>query len=165
VGANGETPPAVALFPVEDDLTRAATGVVDLAPLDAEIDQSSLQSVARLISTFASEQVINQIPARIERVQNITTALSNNVNERCALEEQLKAHSNKASNPGVNLDVDINNTQVPLSIGIVVHCDAADLLSNLEHRLPPETWFFVVGRQQGAFDAVHVVSNTHIRFV
>jgi len=36
-----------------------------------------------------------------------------------------------------------------------------DLLVPLQ---PNDTWIFIAGRQ-GAFDAVHIVSKTHIRFV
>jgi hypothetical protein len=159
---NGESPQVLAVLPVAGDLTVAAVGFADLRPLDEEVDMN--ESSPRLISTYATEQVIKNIPTSVERLRNLATALSNKAIEGYAVEEQLKKCLDRASNPGASLDVQINNTFVPFAVGTVVPCDARDLEYILKQRLLPDTWLFVAGRQ-GAFDAVHVVSDTRIRFV
>ena len=159
---NGTTPHYRAVFPVAEDFTLVGTTFADFMPLDAEVDDE--QSTPRLVSTFASKEVVERIPSSIERLRNMALALSNKVIEGYALEEQLKKNLKEASNPGLHLTVEIGGANVALPVGNLIFCDASEVQSHLERRLDPETWIYVAGRQ-GAFDAIHVVSDTHLRFV
>jgi hypothetical protein len=88
IDANGETLHVLAVLPVAGDLTVAAVGFADLRPLDEEVDMN--ESSPRLISTYATEQVIKNIPTSVERLRNLATALSNKAIEGYAVQEQLK---------------------------------------------------------------------------
>eukprot|EP00978_Attheya_sp_CCMP212_P018590 scaffold51059_cov53-Attheya_sp.AAC.2 len=155
VDKNGITPTSHALLPVAADLTRAATGVADLMPSAAEFDQG--ESVPRLVSTYASEQVIKAIPSSIERLLNLARSLSNKVIEGYAFEEQLKTSLRVARNPGLNLRVVIDGRDVPLSVDTLIVCNApGEVESTLKQHRNPNTCIFVAGHQ-GAFDAIHGV--------
>jgi hypothetical protein len=157
--ANGETPQLLAVFPVAADLVAAASGFADLQLLDEEVDLNV--SAPRLVSTYATEQVIKRIPTNVVRLHGLATALSNKVIEGYALEQQLKKSLNAAFLARADLQVVINGALAPISVQDLHFCDAADLESKLQCRLHPNAWIFVAGCQ-GAFDAIHVVSDTHL---
>jgi len=73
----------------------------------------------------------------------------------------LKKKLNEAKQPGSFL---VLNGNMPLNVSSVIFCEAGKVSEMLKVRHDPDTWIFIAGRQ-GAFDAIHVVSNTHIRFV
>jgi hypothetical protein len=94
----------------------------------------------------------------------IASALSNEVIKGYALEEQLKKSLSEASKPGQSLTLFCGHTSVLFPVENLIFCEAAELLDILGARLPPNTWIFIAGRQ-GVFDAIHVLSDTHIRFI
>ena len=58
----------------------------------------------------------------------------------------------------------INGKSISLNVYQVIFCDSEEVLDLLRDFQNPNTWMFVAD-PRGALDAVHVVSNTHIRFV
>lgn len=148
---NGTTPHYCAVFPVADDFTLVGTTFEDFMPLAAEVDHE--QSSPRLVSAFASKEVVQRIPSSIELLRNMALALSNKVIEGYALEEQFKKNLNKASNLGLHITVEIDGANVALRVGHLIFCDASEVLSHLGRRLDPDTWIYVAGRQ-GAFDGI-----------
>ena len=54
--------------------------------------------------------------------------------------------------------------RVPLEVDRLLLCGKTELFATLKDSSAPNTWIFVAG-QQGAFDAVHVHSESNIRFV
>lgn len=165
---NGTTPAEPAEMPTIGDLEAVAQGTVDYVLLDAEIDEDN--SKARLLSAFASEEVAKNIPSSIARLRSIAHALRNKVIEGYAFEEQLKKSLREAEvqfSPLALLDQDGQRVEYPVSN--VIFCDADELLDTLRDILDPNTflpntWIFVAG-QQGTFDAIHIQSLTHLRFV
>ena len=85
---NGITPQHPAVFPTAEDLTGAGVTRADFALLEAEKDQEDAKP--RLVSAFASDEVIKNIPTSIERLRNIARRLSNKAIEGYAFEQQLE---------------------------------------------------------------------------
>ena len=164
-GSNGVTPRDHALLPTLAELVPpGATRRDELRPLPEERDPLEPEKVARLVSSFASEKVVKQLPSSIARLRSVAKALQNKVIEGYALEEQVKKSLNEARNPGVGLTILINGQMATLPVANFLECTKDELESMLAESHPRDTWIFV-GGQQGAFDAVHVVSRDYIRFV
>lgn len=157
---NGLTPDQQAVFPAEEDLTNVATSRQDLDLLDTEWDNED--SSPRLLSALAAAEVLKVIPSSVERLRNVGRALENQAIEGYALELQLKKKLNEAKHPGRYLV--LSHGSISLAVSSVLFCEGGDVLEMLKTHHDPDTWIFIAGRQ-GAFDAIHVVSNTHIRFV
>lgn len=163
-GSCGVTPQDSAPFPTAAELAPVAATTAQEFRIRPEERDPRQRSVARLVSSFATEEVINQIPSSIRRLREVARALDNRVIEGYALEEQLKKSLNDARNPGVSLTVVMNGSPTPLPVRNYVECTTYELESLLATLQTPDTWIFV-GGQQGAFDALHFVSNDYIRFV
>ena len=163
VDKNGTTPQQPAVFPAAEDLEAAGVTKADFHPLQAEIDQENAQP--RLVSAFASDEVIKNIPASIERLRNIARCLSNKAIEGYAFEQQLEKSLRESASPGFSLVLlDENRQRIEYQVKRLIKCNANELEETLRDNLEADAWIFVC-EQQGAFDAVHVVSQTHIRFV
>ena len=54
--------------------------------------------------------------------------------------------------------------RITYTVEFFMQCKASELKHTLQNNHLPNTWIFV-SENQGAFDAVHVQSETHIRFV
>ena len=162
---NGLTPQQTAHLPNDGDLVATAASIADLSLLTEEMDSEN--SVPRLVSDFASEEVTKHIQSNVARLRAIARMLSNRAIEGYAFEEQLKKSLNKAAlSPQHHLIVRRSNNRDTFSYTVenFVQCKASELEQALRtHRLP-NTWIFVLGNQ-GAFDAIHVRSTTHLRFV
>lgn len=160
---NGATPILQATFPALGDLNARGNTRDDFARVAGEIDNANPQPL--LLSEYATEEVIKQLPSDVSRLRDIALRLNNKAIEGYAFEEQLKASLQRASQPGVSLVfADPNGQAVNYDVNHFFCCSAGDLLTTLSNHRQPGTWIFIAGRQ-GAFDALHVRSNTHIRFI
>ena len=163
VDKNGITPQQPALFPAPECLLAAGVASADFDPLEAEIDAENAQP--RLVSALASDEVIKNIPSSIERLRNVARRLSNKAIEGYAFEQQLEKSLREATNPGRALILlDEASHRIEYQVSKFIKCDSHELEKTLRVNLEPHTWILVCGHQ-GAFDAVHVVSRTHIRFL
>ena len=162
---NGLTPQQTAHLPNDGDLVTTAASIGDLSLLTEEMD--SEKSVPRIVSHYASEEVTKNIPSNIARLRAIARMLSNRAIEGYAFEEQLKKSLNEAAlSPQHHLVVRRSNNRDTFTYTVqnFVQCKASELEQSLRtHRLP-NTWIFVT-ENQGTFDAVHIQSATHLRFV
>ena len=164
-GSNGITPSDSAPLPTLAELAPSgATNSDELQPVPEERDPLEPESVARLVSAFASEKVVKQLSSNIARLRSVARALQNKAIEGYALEEQLKKSLNEARNPGVSLTILVDGNVTILPVAKFLECTKDELESLLAQSHPGDTWIFV-GGQQGAFDAVHLVSSNYIRFV
>ena len=93
-------------------------------------------------------------------------ALKNQAIVGYAFEELLKKKLVEAKEPGQQLAImHSGGPSTRLEVSAVQLCvGSAQVAALPQTRQAADTWIFVAGRQ-GAFDAVHIVSNTHIRFV
>ena len=151
-------------MPATEDLEAVATTLQDLLPTDAEYEQ--LNSIPRIVSAQATAEILDAIPSDVQRLRDIGRSTENKAIEAYALELQLKAKLTEASSqPGHALHLVINGQLVALPVLRVLNYNTSAAMQNLlKAPQPGDTWVFVAGRQ-GAFDAVHIVSRTHIRFV
>lgn len=95
-------------------------------------------------------------------------ALDNNAIVGYALEGQLKKKLTEATNPGRSLVLRSHTgQQKTLQVSQVIPCSnesQVEATLRARARLARNSWLFIAGRQ-GAFDAVRIISETHIRFV
>jgi len=124
------------------------------------------EPMPRIVSAFAANEVAKNIPSSIGRLRRIAHALRNRVIEGYAFVEQLKKSLGDAANPGRHLSLsDIDGRSLQLQVDRFMSCDKPNLEEKLkENWMKLNRWIFVAG-QQGAFDAVHIQSPTHLRFV
>lgn len=159
---NGVTPQP-ANIPVIADLERAGVNRADFRLVQQEVDNENPEPC--LVSAFAADEVAKNIPTSVERLRAVARALSNRAIEVYAFEQQLKKSLQEAVHPGQSLVLEEQNGQrVQLQVDRFISCDKSELESTLRNNVTPNTWIFVAG-QQGAFDAIHVQSPTHLRFV
>jgi hypothetical protein len=161
---NGTTPGQEALLPTRDDFETAGFIRADFMLQDQEFDNE--ESMPRIVSAFAADEVTRNIQASIGRLQRTARALRNGVIEGYAFEEQLKKSLCEAANPGRHLSLSgVDGRSQQLQVDRFTTCDKSNLEEKIkEYWMKPNTWIFVAG-QQGAFDAVHIQSPTHLRFV
>jgi len=72
---NGTTPVALAMFPASADLTAAGTDPSDFVVTRDEGDAADPQ--ARIVSRFASEKLIKNLPTDISRLRSLAERLDN----------------------------------------------------------------------------------------
>lgn len=159
---DGVTLAQAAVFPSMEDAELVAAGLEDVAPTAGEFERRA--TVPRIVSQFATEKIVDELPSDIKRLRGIARKLGNRTIEGYAFEEQLKKSLAEAQTVGGNLIVHGETGNMLYPVQQVIFCDAGEIVSVLKNPLVPNTWLFVAGRQ-GAFDAVHVVSATHQRFV
>lgn len=160
---NGTTPKQQAVMPAPEDLAAVATTLQDLLPTNAEYERPN--SIPRIVSAQATAEILNVIPSDIKRLRDLARSTENRAIEGYALEQQLKKKLTEGSQNGRALCLVINGQFTSLPVSRVLHCSTKDNVQNLlKPPQPDNTWIFIAGRQ-GAFDAVHILSHTHIRFV
>lgn len=161
---DGATPTVPAVFPTEDDTLASAAGIEDVQPESGEF--AVLLTVPRIVSTYAVQKVIAALPSDIKRLRAIARKLDNRAIEGYAFEEQLKKSlvEAQASETDLVVNDDVTGVSVQYPVSILSTKDASEVVAALKSSPSPNTWIFVAGRQ-GAFDAVHVLSATHWRFV
>ena len=85
------------------------------------------------------------------------------LNNSIESELQLRKKLNEAQQHGNALA--LNRGALSFPVSLVIFCGPGDdIIEILAGQHADNTWIFIAGRQ-GAFDAIHIVSNTHIRFV
>lgn len=72
---NGTTPVEEATFPIADDLDAAGTNPSDFFPTSEESELADPQ--ARLVSLFATQEVIKKLPTEISRLRSLAERLDN----------------------------------------------------------------------------------------
>lgn len=158
---NGTTPEQQATFAGEADFAGVASNREDLRVLGSEVDDG--ESFSRILSASATEAIIQELPTNIERLRNLARTLDNQAMLGYALELQLRKKLNEAQQHGNTLV--LNRGALSFPVSSVISCGPGDdCLEILAGQHADNTWIFIAGRQ-GAFDAVHIASNTHIRFV
>lgn len=95
VDKNGTTSQQSAIFAAAENLLAAGVTTADFDFVEAEIDQE--HALPRLVSAFASDEVIKHIPSSIERLRNIAPPLSNMAIEGYAFEQQFKKSLREAA--------------------------------------------------------------------
>lgn len=163
---NGSTPQDAAKFPIAADLEATAANPSDFLALEGEIENRDPGSRPRLVSHYASEQVSKNVPTSIGRLRALASKLANKVIEGYAFEQQLLTSLKAAeTSPEHSLAVtDLDGQAAHYPVQVVKECDQDDLPAILKSGCMPNTWIFVT-KDQGCFDAVHVQSETHIRFI
>ena len=159
---DGVTLAQAAVFPIKEDTELVAARLEDVAPTAGEFERHA--TVPRIVSQFATEKMVDELPSDIKRLRGIARKLDNRTIEGYAFEEQLKKSLVEAQTVGGNFIVHGETGNISYPVQQVIPCDAGEIVNVLKNPLVPNTWVFVAGRQ-GAFDAVHVVSATHQRFV
>ena len=159
---NGTTPVEEATFPIADDLDAAGTNPSDFFPTSEESELAVSQ--ARIVSLFATQEVIKNLPTDVRRLRSLADKLSNRAILGYAFELQLQSSLRGANTTGsLSLtDEDGNAEELPVSRYAI--WSANEVEDKLGGEIEDNTWIFVGGRQ-GLHDAIHVVSSTHIRFV
>jgi len=160
----GPTPAHNATIPTAEDSAAAATSINEFSELQEAVD--SLQSSASLVSVEATKEVLVVLPSSVETLRMIGKALGNNAIVGYALKERLRQTLDRANQQRAGLNLcSVDGAPVHLPVARVLFCDDRSQVEELlKTRRPANTWIFVPGRQ-GAFDAVHIKSNTHIRFL
>ena len=160
---NGITPVAAAIFPTADDFTAAGTGRGDFVPTVEESD--TIEPQARIVSNYAAQQVTKNLPTDVRKLRILAQKLSNRVILGYAFEEQLQKSLTEAAHSTRSLRWRDETDGVDmLPIGGFMQWEKDEVEERLAGRIEDDTWVFVGGRQ-GLFDAIHVLSRTHIRFI
>lgn len=90
-GANGCTPTYHASFPTLINVNPPqATDAQELRSIGDEVQVTVNRLDARLVSAFATEQVVKKLPKSVATLRSVARSLKNKVIEGYALEEQLK---------------------------------------------------------------------------
>jgi hypothetical protein len=160
---DGRTPAQEAVFPSVQDLSAAASTTEELEEMADEFEMQA--SVPRLVSARAAQEVLLHIRAKVETLLLVARASQNKAIEGYAFEEQLKTKLGDAARLGSDLYLGTaNGTLMALPVSHLKFCSTDSLITHLQVDQPNDTWIFI-GGLQGAFDAIHVVSNERIRFV
>lgn len=159
---NGTTPVAPAVFPTAEDLDAAGTYSTNFTPTRDESD--ILRSQVRIVSRFATQEVIKNLPTDIMRLRSLAENLSNGAILGYAFEEQLKNSLVEAvSTKSLSLTDETGVVDL-LPVGSFEIWSEDAVEERLSRTIQDNTWVFVSG-QQGLYDAIHVMSSSHIRFV
>ena len=170
---NGATPLQTAVFPTDQDLTATAANRRELFASDNDFATES--SYARLVSASATEKVIHEIITTctdVFRLCSLARHLENQAMEGYAFKQYLHQKLREATQPGNSLTLQQKDNVQQLPVSRLIECSSpAQVTAVLKKVIIPDTWIFVAaGQQEGAFDAVHVVStapptDARIRFV
>lgn len=170
-GKNGPTPTQRATFPSEQDRNDVAATVADLLECHEDLDERG--SYPRLVSDKATEDIVKNIPGSVTTLRTIGVTLDNRAIVGYALEEHLKTKLVEAEISNRRLVLLHENREpfeLPVSRFLEIRPDELDSTGRLNELLRNKatyqhnTWIFIGGRQ-GAFDAIHLVTNNRIRFV
>eukprot|EP00977_Amphora_coffeiformis_P025301 scaffold19220_cov180-Amphora_coffeaeformis.AAC.6 len=99
-----ELPPArPAVFPTRNDTESVAAGLEDVEAKEEEFEEAV--TVPRIVSQYAAEKIVDELPSDIKRLRGIARKLNNRTIEGYAFEEQLKKSLIEAQAVGGNLSV------------------------------------------------------------
>lgn len=162
---NGTTPVATAIFPTADDLITAATSGDDFVDTTEEHDTPE-EPYALIVSNFATQRVLEKIRTNVGKLRSLAKGLSNRAILGYAFEKQLENSLQKSLQQLTNNLQwrNENGVKDPVPVGAFVQWEKDEVEEKLARGVAANTWVFVGGRQ-GLFDAIHVQSQTHIRFV